>query len=455
MEYAGLTGGVLLLIILALRGVNIILSSLICSLLVILTNDLPLAPSLSEYYTFGPLGAFTFAGKFFLLFAAGSIFGRVMADSHAAASIAMALIRRLGAHRALWITTLACALLTYGGVVVFVVVFAIYPLGLKLLQEANIPKRLFCGALALGAGTFTLTTLPGTPSILNVISSVTLGTDLFAGFWIGIAGGLATFVLGIWYLERERKLAILNGEGFVPGPTDRISTLHESEYPHWLLSALPLVVVIGFILLPRLVNLSMDISTLHEGSTLRSVLDFANAQPLIWPSLALFAGSILATVLFSPVRRAPLQIMGHGAQDSIMPLINTAAVIGFGGIVTHTSGFMQFTSVMLNSDLPPLLSAFMSVSLVSAITGSATGGLQIFMQTMAPAYIDMGLDTQILHRITTMASGGLDSLPHSGTVIATLTITGLTHKQAYKEIGVITVVIPVIVTLALIAVLSF
>ncbi len=454
MEYAGLIGGVVLLIWLALRGVNIILSSLICSLLVVLTNGLPLAPSLSEYYAFGPLGAFTFAGKFFLLFAAGSIFGRLMGESHAAASIAMALIRRLGAHRALWITTLACALLTYGGVVVFVVVFAIYPLGLKLLQEADIPKRLFCGALALGAGTFTLTALPGTPSIHNVIASVTLGTDLFAGFWIGIAGGLAMLLLGMWYLERERKQAIINREGFVPGPADRISTLDESEYPHWLISTLPLVVVIGCILLPRVLNMTMDISTLDEGSAFRSVLEFANAQPIIWPSIALMGGSLLAVVLFSHVRRSSLHIMGHGTQDSIMPLINTAAVIGFGGIVTHTSGFMQFTSLMLNSELPPLISAFMSVSLVSAITGSASGGLQIFMQTMAPAYVNMGLDAETLHRITTMASGGLDSLPHSGTVVATLTITGLTHKQAYKDIGIITVVIPVLVTLALIALLS-
>ena len=213
MEYAGLLGSVVLLIWFALRGINIILASLICSLLVVVTNGLPLADSLTEYYAFGPLGAFTFAGKFFLLFAAGAIFGRVMGDSHAASSIALALVRKLGPHRALWITTLACALLTYGGVVAFVVIFAMYPLGLKLLQEANIPKRLFCAALALGAGTFTLTTLPGTPSIHNVISSVSLGTDLFAGFWVAMIGGTLMFVFGIWYLERQRVLAVARGEG--------------------------------------------------------------------------------------------------------------------------------------------------------------------------------------------------------------------------------------------------
>ena len=113
--------------------------------------------------------------------------------------------------------------------------------------------------------------------------------------------------------------------------------------------------------------------------------------------------------------------MGNGVQDSIMPLINTAAVIGFGGVVTHTAGFGQFTGLMLESGLPPLLSMFSSVSLVSAITGSASGGLQIFMQTMAPAYLDMGIEPQVLHRIATMASGGFDSLPHCGAVVAMLT----------------------------------
>ena len=238
MPYIGLLASVALLIWLALRGVNIVFASLLCSLLVILTNGLPLAEGITEYYSFGPLGAFTFAGKFFLLFTAGAVFGRVMGDSHAAASIALALVRKLGAHRALWITTLACALLTYGGVVVFVVIFAIYPLGLKLLQQADIPKRLFCAALALGAGTFTLTALPGTPSIHNVIAAAALGTDLFAGFWLGIAGGAVMFGCGIWYLERQRVMAAERGEHFTPGPRDRITETEESAYPAWQLSEL-------------------------------------------------------------------------------------------------------------------------------------------------------------------------------------------------------------------------
>ncbi len=451
MAYAGLLGGVALLIWLALRGVNIIFASLLASLLVIVTNDLPVAAGLTDYFSFGPLGAFTFAGKFFLLFAAGAMFGRVMGDSHAASSIALALVRRLGAHRALWITVLACALLTYGGVVVFVVIFAIYPLGLKLLQEADIPKRLFCAALALGSGTFTLTALPGTPSIHNVIASVALGTDLFAGFWIGLFGGALMFGVGMWYLERSRIRAERQGEHFVAGPNDRISAIEESGYPSWPVACLPLALVLLTIIVPRLITLSLSVEALEGNGVVVEMLRFANSQPIVWPSIALLGGSLLAVFLFSNIRATALPVLGSGTQDAVIPLINTAAVIGFGGVVTHTDGFGQFTGVMLDSGLPPLLSMFASVSLVSAITGSASGGLQIFMQTMAPAYLEMGMEPQVIHRIATMASGGFDSLPHCGAIVAMLTITGLTHKEAYRDVGIITVAIPVLVTLVLMA----
>jgi H+/gluconate symporter-like permease len=207
--------------------------------------------------------------------------------------------------------------------------------------------------------------------------------------------------------------------------------------------------VLGLIILPRLLTGIVD-----SNSVPGSILSFAGSQPLVWPSLALLSGSIAAVLMFPAVRNHALYVMGHGTNDAIMPLINTASVIGFGGVVTKTVGFEAFATAMLDSGLPPLISVFTSVSLVSAITGSASGGLQIFMQTLAPAYLDMGVPVEQLHRIATIASGGFDSLPHCGAVVAMLTITGLTHKQAYREVGVVTVVIPVVVCLVLIGALA-
>lgn len=446
----GLLTGLSLLVVFALRGVNIVFASVICSLIVIVSNALPLADSLNQAYLFGDLGAFTFAGRFFLLFAAGAIFGRVMGESHAATSIAMAMVRSLGAQRALWITVIASALLTYGGVVVFVVIFAMYPLGLRLLTEADIPKRLFCAALALGAGTFTLTALPGTPSIHNVIPAVRLGTDLFAGAWLGIVGGALMFALGMWYLERQRVRARSAGEGFVAGPNDRIPALETiaHDQPQWGRAVVPLVLVIGTILAPRLMKMA------GAGADI-PLVQFANAQPILWPSIALLLGSIVALLLFPLVRRMPLQVLGDGTQDAIMPLMATAAVIGFGGVVVQTAGFQEFTRTVVESGLPPLLSMFAAISVVSGITGSASGGLQIFMATLADEYLAMGVDPAELHRLVAMASGGFDSLPHCGAVIAMLAITGLTHRQAYRDVGVITVVIPVAVTLTMVTAAMF
>ncbi|GAA4049150.1 GntP family permease [Parerythrobacter jejuensis] len=442
----GLVAGLALLIWLALRDVNIIFASVVCALVVIVTNGLPFAESLTQSFTIGELGAFTFAGRFFLLFAAGAVFGKIMGDSHAATSIAMALVHKLGAHRTLWITVLACAVLTYGGVVVFVVIFAMYPLGLRLLKEANIPKRLFCGAAALGAGTFTLTALPGTPSIHNVIPTLTLGTDLFAAPLLGLFGGFLMFALGMAYLERERIKAQAAGEGFEPGPRDVIPDFSEIEkdVPHWALAIFPLMLVIATILAPRLAQMA----GVGEGSAL---IEFATSQPVLWPSIALILASLVAIALFPAVRKAPLQTMGLGTQDAIMPLMATSAVIGFGGVVAQTSGFAAFTDLVVGSPLPPELSMFAAASTVSGITGSSSGGLQIFMATLAEPYLALGISPEELHRLVAMAAGGFDSLPHCGAVIAMLTITQLTHKQAYKEVGVVTVVVPVVATLATIA----
>jgi H+/gluconate symporter-like permease len=164
------------------------------------------------------------------------------------------------------------------------------------------------------------------------------------------------------------------------------------------------------------------------------------------------AGTALALLLFPSVRSKPLQTIGDGTRDSIMPLINTAAVIGFGGVVVQTAGFGAFSQGLLNLDMPPLLSMFLSVSTLSAITGSASGGLQIFMSSMADSYLALGIPVETLHRIATIASGGFDSLPHCGAVVAMLTITGLSHRQAYKDVAVVTVVIPVVATLVCLAI---
>ena len=454
LGYIGLFAGLALLIWFALRGVNIFLASIICALIVAIPNGLLLQDTLLEYYPFGALGAYTFAGKFFLLFLCGAIFGKAMATSQAAKSIAVAITRGLGTKHTLLVGMVVCALLTYGGVVVFVVVFTMYPLGITLMREANLPKRIWAAATSVGAGTFTMTALPGSPSIHNVISASALGTDLFAGGWIGLFAAAIMAALGMWYVEREWRLARISGEGYVENEQDRrMEQLigDPNEAPPWGMAIVPLLLVLAVIMLPRLLLGLADWSA--SDGVFAQVLLFSAAQPIIWPSIALIVGSLACAALFSSARRQIGQVFGQGAEDSIMPLLNTAAVIGFGGVVTQTAGFGEFAQWILGVDMPPLLSVFTSVSTLSAIVGSSSGGLQIFMQTLGPSYLEMGIQPEILHRIATIAAGGLDSLPHCGAVIATFMIMGLTHREAYKDMFVVTVAVPVVACLASIALL--
>jgi len=448
LENIGLIVGLLVLIACALRGFSIILASLLASVVVVVTNGLPLANALLTDYATG----FVFAGNFFLLFVTGAMFGRVMAETKAAQTLARTLAIILGQDRALWIITGAFAILTYGGVVVFIVIFALYPLGVELIRSANIPKRLFGGAAVLGSGTFTMTALPGAPSIHNAISAKQLGTSLFAGPGLGLLAAAIMFGLGMWYLERERKKAAQRGENFVPAPQDiELEGQQDLNLSSPGKAITPLAVVIGLILLPK--GLSLLISPTSE-SRLAEALEFANGQAILWPSIALVVGTLVTIALHRSIWPTASTIVGRGAQDAIMPLINTAVVIGFGGVVAQTAGFSSFSKLVVEAPLPPLVSLFFSVNVVAGIVGSASGGLRIFMETLAPSYLEKGIEPDVLHRIATVAAGGLDTLPHCGAVIAMFTIMGLTHRQAYRDVFIVSVLIPLIAALVLVFVAS-
>lgn len=451
----GLIIGLTLLIVLALRGVNIVVAVLLSILVIGVSNGMTMPEVFLEYFPFGPSGAFSFAGNFFLLFLCGAIFGQLMSASQAAGSIALAFVNWLGAKRALWVAMLVCALLTYGGVVVFVVIFTMYPLGVTLMHEANIPRRIYAAAIALGAGTFTMTALPGTPSIHNVIAARALSTDLFAGGWIGLFAAAIMAFGGMWYLQRQWQRSLARGEGYQSTPKDeqmQSMAAQSGDVPPWGLSLLPIIVVLGIIVLPRVMMMA-GVPADGDGAW-SAMVGFNLAQPVLWASLALVAGSLTCVALFDGVRKRLSKALSQGADDAVLPLINTAAVIGFGGVVIQTAGFHQFAEWLLSINMPALLSAFVSANLISGITASASGGLQIFMSSLAPSYLEAGVNPEALHRISNLASGGLDSLPHSGAVIALLTLMGLTHKEAYKDIFVVSVVIPLIAGAAAIALLA-
>lgn len=446
MDVVGLVVALLALMLMALRGVNIIIAALTSTLIVLLSNQIDIATGLNELFVSGRLGAFTFMGNFFLLFVAGSVFGALMGHSGAADSIAHALAEKLGTDKALWIITLACALLTYGGVSVFVVLFSVKSLGLKLIEKANIPLKLMIGAVALGIGTFTLTALPGTPSLNNIMAAKALGTDPYAAPWLGLLGAALMFGFGMFYLERRRKALVTD--------TSVVETAieHDESLPHWIPALAPILVVLLGIAFPA----TLSGSTLaQEDAVLGPAVAYAQSQPIFWPVISLFAGSIAVFLLLPRARVAAVQTVGDGAAAAVMPLLSTSMVIGFGSVVSQTPAFQTFVTMMTSLDASPYIALLASVNVISGITGSSAGGLQIFLATMGSSFVDMGIPPEVLHRLAAMASGGLDSLPHNGGVIAILMILGTTHRVAYRDIAVVTVAIPLLVTLVCTAVAAF
>jgi H+/gluconate symporter-like permease len=362
---------------------------------------------------------------------------------------------------------LACAILTYGGVSLFVVAFAIYPIAASLFREADIPKRLIPATIALGAFTFTMTALPGTPAIQNAIPMPFFGTTPFAAPGLGILAAAVMFGAGQWWLMRRAAAARARGEGYgmhpdvVPAPDKEMRERAAGEGydvveiapatarggPPFLLAVLPVVVVIvANLVFSTFVIPAWDVAFLAEprfGAVgLSSVLG-------VWSIILALSLAILVLVAVNWTRLVALKrSLDDGANASVLPIFNTASLVGFGAVVAALPAFdiVREGVLGLGGD-NPLVSLAVAVNILAGITGSASGGMSIALSTLGATYLELGLAAGIspeaLHRITAIATGGLDSLPHNGAVVTLLAICGLTHRQSYGDLAMVAVVFPI------------
>lgn len=432
-----------LLMFFAYRGYPVIVFAPIFTLLAVVLSGLALLPSYTETFM---TNAANYVKSFFPIFLLGAIFGKVMELSGAASSIAHSIVRALGSNRAILAVVLACAILTYGGVSLFVVAFAVYPFASAIFREANIPKRLIPGTIALGAFTFTMDALPGTPQIQNIIPTTYFGTDAYAAPVVGIIGAIMVFAGGMLWLERRRKQAAAAGEGYGEGHTNEPELVQQQSYMNIWLAILPLaIVLIGNYMFSRgiwTVEAWYDPSMLKESFKIEKVKNVVSSWALI---IALGLG-ILAAILIN-VRQVQTKLasgLTAAAMGALLAIFNTASEVGFGNVVKTLPGFKVIQGWILGASDHPLVSEAVAVNVLAGVTGSASGGLSIALEVMGKQYLEMasavGISPELLHRIASMASGGMDTLPHNGAVITLLAITGLTHRQSYKDIFAITVV---------------
>jgi len=470
-----------LLMYLAFRGITLILLAPLMALLaVLLTGGLPILAAYTQIFMTNT-GDFIVA--FFPLFMLGAIFGKLMDDSGSAKSIANTVCDWLGPQRSIISVVICCGVLTFGGVSAFVVAFAIFPVAAALFRTADIPKRLIPGSLALGAFTFTMTALPGTPAIQNAIPMPFFGTTAFAAPGLGVIAAVIMFVVGVLWLNWRSAQARTAGEGYgnhadaLPEP-DVVMREHsqsrgfdiaeirdgqqpepeaEDLPPFWLALSPVVVVIVANFAFVELVVPRLDTSFLAEprfgATTIESVRG-------VWAVIVALFLAILLLIATNWRRLESLRTsLDKGTDASVLPIFNTASLVGFGAVIAALPVFELISEgVMSLGGGNPLVTIAAAVTALAAMTGSASGGMSIALDALGPTFVDLarttGVSLDAMHRVTAVASGTLDALPHNGAVITLLTVCGITHKEAYADIFMVAIAIPLIGLVAIILLAS-
>lgn len=413
----GIFLGLIIIMGLAYLGWSIIWVAPIAAGVVALTGGLDLLDAYTNTYMDGFVG---FARDWFPVFMLGAIFGKLMEDTGMAKAVAQALTGVIGTKRAILGVIVSAAVLTYGGVSLFVVVFAVYPLALTMFRDANIPRRLIPPTVALGAFTFTMTAIPGTPQIQNLIPREYYQTDAMAAPIMGISAAIVMAVGGYLYLRwREGKLRAA-GEVYTEPKDKKITNDDAGEkVPNFLISLVPLAIVV--------ITLNL----------------------FGWDIVVALLTGIAVIMLFNIQKfRGFSQAINGGASGSVIAIVNTSAAVGFGAVVQAVPGFDRLTQLVLSVPGNPLISQAVAINVLAGATGSASGGMTIALEALGSRYYEIALETGIspeaFHRIASIASGGLDVLPHNGAVLTLLAITGMTHRDSYKDIFVVGALIPVL-----------
>ena len=451
-------GAIGALIFLAYRGLSLLVIAPVMAVLAgSLGGGLPMLATYTQIYM-ANMGDFIIA--FFPLFLLGAIFGRLMEDTGAARTVADTITRTLGAERAILAVVLCCAILTYGGVSLFVVAFAVFPVAAELFRRSDTPKRLIPAALALGAFTFTMSALPGTPAIQNAIPTATFGTTAFAAPGLGIVAGILMLAFGMGWLRWRSRRAIAAGEGY--GAHD--DALWEealspgaAQGPNLALAIAPIVIVVAInlafaALLPRL-----DTAYLSDPIFGPTTIDAVRG---VWAIIAGLVAAIVFLIATNTSRIESLQTsLDEGAKASLIPIANTASLVGFGAVIAAMPAFATISNALLAlGDLNPVVSLALAVNVLSAITGSASGGMSIALEALGPTYVELAraqnISLEIMHRVTSISSGALDALPHNGAVITVLGICKLTHREAYADLFMVAVIGPLLSLAAVITLAS-
>lgn len=465
MGLVGILLGLALLIGFAYRGWSVLLLTPAAALVAALAAGEPLLAHWTQTFMGGAAG---FLAQFFPLFLLGALFGKLMEDSGSVQSIAEFIGKALGPRRAVLAVVLAGALVTYGGVSLFVAFFVLVPMATALFRDAGIPRALMPAAIFLGTSTFTMSALPGTPAVQNAIPMPFFGTTPFAAPGLGLIAAAIILGFGLWWLGRVEAAARRRGIGFDTGPGDsheraaadpvvrqRATAAREFDPaeihggqvsatlpPAWS-AFLPLVVVVAVNLtMSALILPNLDLGFLGEdrwGPTTPSAVGG------VWSVIVALAAAIVTLLVLHHRRLADLRgSVDAGVNASVLPVVSVASLVGFGSVVAALPAFELVRDWVLGIEGGPLVSLAVSTNILAALTGSASGGLTIALEALGSSYLalaaELGIDPALLHRVAVIGAGTLDSLPHNGAVVTLLAVCGTTHRESYRDVVVVAIV---------------
>jgi H+/gluconate symporter-like permease len=419
----GIFVGLALLMFLAYRGNSIVWVAPFCAALVAGMGGLAI---LETYLGSYMQGLSNYVLQWFPAFFLGAVYGKVMDMTGSARSLADRLVSLVGAKRAILAVTLPCLLMTYGGISLFVVVFVIYPMGYAIYRAADLPRTLLPGAIAYGAFGITMTTIPGTPQIQNLIPTQFYGTDAMAAPVMSIVGAILIGIPGYLYLEWRARRVRAQGQHFVEDSKFVEVSREGPPLPswHWLSGLLPIITVV-------------------------IVLNVLKQHIVV----SLLSGIAVCILMNIQQLKVILPAISAGAEGSLTAIMNTSCAVGFGSVVRAVPGFAALTTIMMDMPGSILFSEAVAVNVLAGATGSASGGMSIALSALAPQYLEralaLGMSPELLHRIASLSSGGLDTLPHNGAVLTLLAVSHCTHKESYWDVCVTTCIIPVIISMGL------
>jgi H+/gluconate symporter-like permease len=465
MGMLGIFLGLGVLVALAFRGWSILLLAPAATLIAALFAGEPLLAHWTQTFMGS---AARFIAEFFPLFLLGAVFGKLMDDSGSVSAIATFMSERLGPHRAVLAVVLGGAFVTYGGVSLFVAFFVLAPMAATLFRDAGVPRRLMPAAIALGTSTFTMSALPGTPAIQNAIPMPFFGTTPFAAPGLGMIAAVIMLLFGLWWLGRAEAASRHRVERFDDVPLPRASDVIEEQHlrerastarefdpaelmhghshgspgPPIAVAMFPLVVVISVNLLMSFAVLpTLDTAYLAEPRWGRTSIAALGG---VWAVATALAAAIAAVVACNWRRLSHLTAtFDAGANASALPVLSVASLVGFGAVVAALPSFAILREAVLGIGGGPLVSLAVATNILAALTGSASGGMTIALDALAPTYMQLaaqiGLSPSALHRVAVISAGTLDSLPHNGAVVTLLAVCGTTHRESYVDLAVVAI----------------